>query len=399
MLTVDEAVARLIAAGRELHCRIESETCGLFDAAGRILAQDQVSAVDVPPRDNSAMDGYAFRLEDAKKCDFALPVSQRIPAGHCAQPLAPCTAARIFTGAELPDSADTVAMQEECEEHDGRVLLPQDCRLADNVRPRGQDVARGEVVLAAGAPIRAQEQGMLASIGVTQVPVFRRLRVAVLSSGDELVEPGVPLKPGQIYNSNRYTLRGVLSAIGVEMIDMGVCRDTPQAVENMLVNAAGTADVVVSTGGVSVGEEDHIKAVVEGLGQLDFWKIRIKPGKPVAFGSVGETPFIGLPGNPVSVFVTALILLRPYLLAAAGHRNPIPRAFPVPALFNRKAVKRQEYLRVALRPEGVELFPNQSSGVLSSTTWADGLAVQTVGDAIGAGDSIDYYPFPCLLGL
>jgi molybdopterin molybdotransferase len=397
MLLVEDAIDRLIAAGRVLNSQIDTENCATFSALNRILATDLTSPVDVPPADNSAMDGYAFLLADAVRHDFKLPVSQRIPAGRAPEPLEPGTAARIFTGAELPENADTVAMQEDCRERDGVVSLPSEIRRAANVRPKGQDVSAGEFVLRAGSLLRPQAQGLLASIGYAEVPVYRRLKVAVFSSGDELVEPGRSLGPAQIYNSNRYTLSGLLSAWGMEMVDCGVCEDTPEAVESMLLKAASLGDVVVSSGGVSVGEEDHIKAVVTKLGQIDFWKIKIKPGKPIAFGEVRGTPFFGLPGNPVSVFVTAMILLRPYLLAAAGRTHPLPQGIQLPAQFDRKLIKRQEYLRVRRDNQGLDLFPNQSSGVLSSASWADGLAIQRADESVTVGKMLDFYPFAELL--
>lgn len=396
MLTIDEALERLITAARE-QVRPEVEACELPLALGRILAEDITSPVAVPPRDNSAMDGYAFDYETAKANGFVLPVRQRIPAGASPHALENNSAARIFTGAEMPELSDTVAMQEECSVSDGVVTLPGNIKPGANVRPEGQDVTVGQRILERGTVLRPQEMGLVASVGKAAVSVFKPLKVAIFSSGDELVEPGNELKPGQIYNSNRYTLAGLLRAWGMDVIDCGVCKDTPQAAEAMLKTASEQGDVVVSSGGVSVGEEDHIKAAVTSLGSIDFWKINIKPGKPVAFGELQGVPFVGLPGNPSSVFVTALLLLRPFLLAANGHANPLVTPVKITSGFARKCVKRQEYLRAKLEQGVLKPHPNQSSGMLSSACWADGLAVQKANSAIAEGQELEFFSFAQLL--
>jgi len=397
MHAVEEAVRLLTEAGRAYGSGVASVVLPVQSALGCVLADDIASSVAVPPRDNSAMDGYAFRYADAQYAGFKLPVSQRIPAGTPPLPLMPGSAARIFTGAEIPDGADTVAMQENCQLEGGHVYIADSVKAGANIRPSGQDVRAGEVILRAGRRLRPQEMGLLASVGRGEVCVRRPLRVAVFSTGDELVEPGRSLGPGQIYNSNRATLSGLLAAWRMEMIDCGTCRDTPEAVQALLERIARDVDVVVTSGGVSVGEEDHVKGGVERLGFLQLWKVAIKPGKPLAFGEVMGTPFIGLPGNPASVFVTALIMLRPFLFAMAGAESMSPQAIKLRATFSRRAGGREEYLRAKRVADGVEIFPNQSSGMLSSACWGDGLVRQAVGEAVSEGDLVEFLPYSAFI--
>ncbi|KJS05233.1 MAG: hypothetical protein VR73_12700 [Gammaproteobacteria bacterium BRH_c0] len=392
MLSVDDAIARLLASAQPV-AAIESGNPSL--AFNRVLAEDVVAPVAVPPADNSAMDGYAYCHADAHKAGFVLPVSQRIPAGKAPEPLLPGTAARIFTGAEIPAGADTVAMQEDCVAGDATVTIA-DTEQGANIRPRGQDIALGEAVLSAGTRLRPQEMGLLASLGFAQLRMYKPLRVAVFSTGDELVEPGGTLAAGQIFNSNRATLAGLLACWGMEMVDLGIVADKPALIEARFREAAECSDVVVTSGGVSVGEEDHVKAVVAKIGSIDFWKIAIKPGKPLAFGTVQGKPVIGLPGNPASVFVTALILLRPFLFRLQGLNSGTVQPVSAPALFDRKAVRRQEYLRARLTRDGIEMLPNQSSGVLSSACRGDGLAVQMPGQIISRGDTLHFYHYASL---
>lgn len=390
MLSVNEAISILLRNSKRL---VESEDIGLIDASGRTLAAEIIAAIDVPPADNSAMDGYAIRYRDWTGAGQAIALSQRITAGSVPAALEPGTAARIFTGAEVPAGADTVIMQEHCEEADGAVRILEIPGLGANIRRRGQDLSTGQKVLTAGQRLRSQDLGLAASLGIARVSAYRRLRVAVMSTGDELREPGDEIQPGQIYNSNRYTMKSQLCSWGFEVIDLGVARDDPVAVRELMLQAAGSADVVLTSGGVSVGEEDHVKAVVESLGAIDLWRIAVKPGKPFAFGQVRGTPFIGLPGNPVSVFVTMLVIARPYLFACQGIADTSLHAARHTALFSKKPSMREEYLRVRATPAGLELFSNQSSGVLYSTSWGDGLVRQKPGEEIHQGSLVDYLPY------
>lgn len=390
MIRVEEAVGRLLEQAR---CLTGAETVALRDSRGRTLAEDLISPLDVPPADNSAMDGYALRHADWQDPRTPLPVSQRITAGLRPEALRPGTAARIFTGAETPAGADAVVMQERCEEANGQVSIAERPAVGANIRLRGQDVRQGQVVLRAGQRLRPQDIGLVASLGLAEVPVFRRLRVAALSTGDELVEPGKPAGPGKIYNSNRYMLNAQLEAWGFEVIDLGVARDEFIAVESLMREAAEKADVIVTTGGVSVGEEDHVKAVVDRLGALDLWRIAVKPGKPFAYGRVGETPFLGLPGNPVSVYVTLLVVARPFLFACQGITETGVQPVPGKALFDKKASWREEYVRVRLTADGLVPYDNQSSGALFSTSWADGFMRQPPEEEIREGGAVAYLPF------
>ncbi|MDN2696897.1 molybdopterin molybdotransferase MoeA [Janthinobacterium sp. SUN073] len=397
MLSVAEAQAFMLGAARPV---AEVELVDTMRANGRILATAQTSTLNVPERDNTQMDGYAVCARDCASGAASLPVSQRIAAGHVGQPLQPGTAARIFTGALLPDGADCVVMQEQCTLLDGVVTVNHVPHAGEWVRRQGEDIRAGGVILGAGRRLRSQEMGLAASVGLAQVPVLRKLRVAVFFTGDELAMPGEPLAPGAVYNSNRFTLRGLLENLGCDITDLGIVPDSLEATKAVLRQAAQGNDLIITSGGVSVGEEDHIKPAVEAEGRLNMWQIAVKPGKPLAFGEVQEAFFVGLPGNPVSSFVTFLLFVRPFILRLQGVAgNLAPRSYKLPAAFERlKADKRNEFLRAKVNEDGeLELFANQSSGVLTSTVWGDGLIDCPPGLSIARGDMLRFIPFNELL--
>ncbi len=389
LLTFEEALDQLLSAARPF---AERESVGLLDASGRVLAADLMSALAVPPHDNSAMDGYALRVEDVTQPAIRLPVSQRVPAGADPAPLVTGTAARIFTGAPIPPGANAVVMQERCRTDGDGVVVDELPRIGQNIRRRGEDIEVGAPVLSAGLRLNAARIGLAASIGVPTLNVLRRLRVAVFFTGDELREPGEALVPGAIFNSNRYMVRSLLATLGCEVTDLGIVRDDLSATRDALRRAAADHDVVLTCGGVSVGEEDHVKAAVEAEGALSLWKIAIKPGKPLAFGRVGDADFVGLPGNPVSAFVTFVMLVQPFLLRRMGLQDPMPARREVPAGFDwPRAESRREFVRVQLDAEGRALqHPRQGSGVLSSCAWADGLLDIAPGRSFTAGELLPY---------
>ena len=397
MLSVAEAQAFMLGAARPV---AEVELVDTMRANGRVLATAQTSTLNVPERDNTQMDGYAVRAIDCASGAASLPVSQRIAAGHVGQPLQPGTAARIFTGALIPDGADCVVMQEQCSVLDGVVTVNHVPHAGQWVRRQGEDIRAGGVILGAGRRLRSQEMGLAASVGLAQVPVLRKLRVAVFFTGDELAMPGEPLAPGAVYNSNRFTLRGLLENLGCEITDLGIVPDSLEATKAVLRQAAQGNDLIITSGGVSVGEEDHIKPAVEAEGRLNMWQIAVKPGKPLAFGEVREAFFVGLPGNPVSSFVTFLLFVRPFILRLQGVAGSLaPRSYQLPAAFERlKADRRNEFLRARVNDDGeLELFANQSSGVLTSTVWGDGLIDCPPGLSIARGDMLRFIPFNELL--
>jgi molybdopterin molybdotransferase len=405
MLTLDEALARLLSAIRPL---AETESVSTFDAFGRVLAAGVRSGLDVPPQDNTSMDGYALRCADVPAAGAVLTVAQRIPAGHVGQPLQPGTAARIFTGAQVPPGADAIVMQEQCEAQGDQVRIDTVPQPGQWIRRRGEDVQRGAEVLPRGARLTPQALGLAASVGAAALKVARRPRVALFSTGDELVMPGdTPperMPPGAIYNSNRFTLRGLIQALGCECNDLGIVPDRLDATRDALRRAAQGNDLIVTSGGVSVGEEDHLRPAVQAEGRLDLWQIAIKPGKPLAFGEVrradgSQAWFMGLPGNPVSSYVTFLLAVRPVLLALQGADAAMPRAIEMRADFDwPKPDKRREFLRVRRNAAGgLDLFSNQSSGVLTSAVWGDGLVDNPSGRAIAKGGRVAFLPFAELL--
>ncbi|MGY4828828.1 molybdopterin molybdotransferase MoeA [Sphaerotilaceae bacterium SBD11-9] len=395
LLTLDEALARLLGAVQPLAAREDVST---FDALGRVLAADVHSLVDVPPLDNSAMDGYAMRCADVPAAGMQLPVSQRIAAGSVGAALRPGTAARIFTGAPVPEGADAVVMQELCEALDGAVRINSMPTPGMAIRRRGEDLARNAMVLPRGLRLTPQALGLAAAAGAATLAVTRRPKVALFSTGDELAMPGEVLKPGAIYNSNRFVLRALIQSLGCECTDLGIVPDQRAATREALRHAAQAHDLIVTSGGVSVGEEDHLKPAVQAEGSLDLWQMAIKPGKPLAFGSVrrgmgdGSAWFIGLPGNPVSSFITFLLAVRPVLLQLQGANPQPPRGMAMRADFDwPRADKRREFLRVRRNADGgVELFSNQGSGVLTSTVWADGLIDNPPENPIRRGDTVHF---------
>ncbi len=398
----DEVRAALLAAAEPL---ADVEQVPTAEALGRVLARAQVSGLQVPPLDNSSMDGYAVCTADVAAPGTRLRVGQRIPAGSVGHTLERGTAARIFTGAPVPHGADAVVMQELCSVEGGDVLISHVPRVGEGVRRAGEDIALGATVLAAGVRLNPQMLGLAASVGCATLPVFRRLRVALFSTGDELVMPGEPLPPGAIYNSNRYVLRGLLAALGCQVCDLGIVPDSLEATRAALRAAAGSNDLIVTSGGVSMGEEDHIKPAVSAEGRLDSWLVAMKPGKPVAFGRINDpaggpgAAFIGLPGNPVSSFVTFIMLVRPFVLRAQGVANCLPKAIPLSAAFDwPRPDRRREFLRAQIAEDGrVVLYPNQGPGVLTSTVWADGVIDNPPGQAIAAGDRVSFIPYSELL--
>ncbi len=402
LLSLDEALARLLA-GASPRRIAQGETVATFDALGRVLAADVPSALNVPPADNTSMDGYALRAADVPAAGAVLAVSQRIPAGVVGTPLLPGTAARIFTGGQVPPGADAVVMQERCAALAGEGLgqvrvdiLPQ---VGQWIRRAGEDVREGDTVLAAGTRLTPQALGLAASVGAATLPVLRRPRVALFSTGDELAMPGEPLKPGAIYNSNRYLLRGLLQAGGCEVQDLGIVPDRLEATRDALRRAAAGSDLILTSGGVSVGEEDHLKPAVSAEGALDLWQVNMKPGKPLAFGHVGEALFMGLPGNPVSSFVTFLLAVAPVLRALQGMPTTGPLALSLRADFDwPKPDRRREFLRARHNGAGgLALFDNQSSGVLNSTVWADGLVDISPGQVVQRGDAVRFLPMDSLV--
>jgi len=372
----------------------------LLQALGAVLAESIESHIDVPGCAMSSMDGYAINTTDlAEQGATTLPLSQRIAAGGVAETLTPGTAARIFTGAPVPPGADAVIMQEQVHHDAQNISFESRPASGNNVRPAGNDIRRGTTILNKGCRLRAQDIGLAASIGLQTLPVFAPIRVGMFFTGDELVEPGETLALGKIYDSNRYTLHGLLEAMGCEIIDLGLVGDTLDATRDAMLRAATQADLVVTTGGVSVGEEDHVRIALEQLGELRLWRLAIKPGKPLAYGQIDGTAFMGLPGNPVSVYATFCLFVCPVIQIMQGKNWHKPIALPVKADFDwPKPDSRREFLRARLVTDAdqqtrVQIYPNQDSGVLTSTVWADGFVEIAENQTVRAGETVNYLPF------
>ena len=391
LLSVDDALAQLLKSARPVS---EVEEVPTLEATKRVLARAQRSTMDVPPMDNSAMDGYAVRVSDLRS-SMKLKIGQKIMAGAVGKPLEPGTTARIFTGAPIPPGADAIVMQEFTSVEGDSVTFKKVPEKHEWVRFVGSDVKKGGEILPAGKRLLPQDTGLAASVGIKTLPVYRKLRVGLFFTGDELAMPGEPLAPGRIYNSNRFTLRGLVEVFDCELKDYGIVPDTLEATRDALRRAAADCDLIVTSGGVSVGEADYVKPAVEAEGSLLMWRIAMKPGRPLAFGQVKDSFFIGLPGNPVSSFVTFLIFVRPFILKAQGMTDVQPKSIQVRADFDwPKPDARREFLRVKWNAQGgLELYPTQDSAVLTSTAWADGLVDNPAGKAIRKGEPVRFLPY------
>ncbi len=393
MITLAQARTQL----EQLDSLTKTETVALAEALGRVASDAVFSGLDIPPCDNSAMDGFALNTSSLADGVTTLPISQRIPAGVQATPLEQGTAARIFTGGVVPSGANAVVIQENCDFNDQSVTVLKAVDSGANIRPQGQDINSGAEVVGVGQKLSAIDISLLASIGKAEVHVYKPLTVALFSTGDELIEPGNPLAPGQIYNSNRPLLVALCQQMDFEVYDCGIVEDTLDATKAALSDAAANADVIISSGGVSVGEEDHVKPAVEALGELAMWKVQIKPGKPVAFGRINGTPFLGLPGNPVSSFTVFQLIGVPLLNALQGKAKEPMISYPVTADFDKKFSTREEYIRVKIERDSrgqlrANRFANLSSGVMSSLSWADGLVRQDIDTQISAGQTLEFFP-------
>ena len=396
LVPIDDARAELLSRLPRL-CSAESIITK--DCVGRVLAEDVIAPIDVPPRPNSSMDGYAIAFDDVSGVDAILRVSQRVPAGHAPAPLEKGSAARIFTGGEIPDGADTIVIQEDVRVlENGAIQINEMPSKGEWVRAAGLDISTGERVIPAGTRLTPAAIGVCASLGITHLSVFKRLKVALLSTGDELVEPGLPLAAGKIYNSNRQLIGTLIEQAGFEWVDMPRVEDSADATITALKQAVANADAIITTGGVSVGEEDHVKSAITSLGTLDLWRIRIRPGKPFAAGEIDGTPIFGLPGNPMSSLVTFALLARPCLMHLQGASYRTPLTLPVRSGITRAALKRDEFMRVMITEGVATAVGSQNSGVLSSALTADGLLHLPAFEAIEKGKTYNFIPFSALIG-
>jgi len=400
LTTIDDALEHIL---RDVSVSTEFEEVALSDASGRVIAENIKADINVPGYDNSAMDGFAVNTDFIEDTGSALAISQVIPAGLTGTKLESGTAARIFTGAPIPPGANAVILQEDTEYDDQQVKVKHVPKLGQNIRLSGHDIKQGDVILEQGHKLLPQDIGLLASLGMPNVKVYKPLLIAILNTGDELVAPGKRLSSGQIYESNSFTLEALLKKLGMQTLKLGIVKDNLQLTQQALLSASEEADCIISSGGVSVGDADKVKAAVENLGNLSLWKLAIKPGKPFSFGRVGDTPFFGLPGNPVAVFVTFLMLVKPYLLKMQGVNNIHTKKYQLPAGFEvAEAGSRQEYIRVRLQDnqqgqQELISFSNQGSSVMTSTSWAEGLAIIPINTKIEKGDPIQFLPYTGLL--
>ena len=397
LLAYQPALSRLLEFARPIE---QSERVPLLQALHRVLAEPLRSQLDVPPADNSAMDGYAIQTRDLATSGVTrLKIQQRIAAGETGQPLQPGHAARIFTGAVVPANTDAVIMQEKVSRHGDHIEFSNRPTAGANIRRAGEDIQREHVILRQGHRLAPQDLGLAASIGIAELPVLRRMRVGTFFTGDELVEPGQPLAPGKIYDSNRFTLNGLLQSLGCEIVDLGIVGDTLESTRDAIERASNSTDLVITSGGVSVGEEDHVRIALEQMGQLHMWRLGVKPGKPLAFGRVNDTAFIGLPGNPVSVFATFCLFVAPYIKKCQGRSHYLNHPIRMRCAFDwPRPDKRREFVRVRLSDDdhaerSVTLYPNQGSGVLTSASWADGFIEVPENTPVTNGDYLNYYPF------
>ena len=392
-----DALKQLLA---HVNQQTKTETLAIDSALNRVLAQDITSTVNVPPATNSAMDGYVLNSKDINpNGETRLPISQRICAGEMGEPLIDGSCARIFTGAPIPAKSDTVIMQEWVTVEDNHIVFNRELKAGANCRLAGEDIKIDQVILSKGTKIRAQEQGLIASIGLKNVQVFCKTKVGMFLTGDELVEPGQDLKAGQIYDSNSYTLKGLLHSMDCDIIHLGIIGDTLEATKHALASAADNADIVITTGGVSVGDEDHVRIALEAIGETTLWRLNIKPGKPLVYGKINDTAFIGLPGNPVSAFVTFCLFVCPHLKKMQHKQQVLPTSFQVKAQFNwLKPDSRREFLRAQLSQDEqgqaqVDIFKQPGSGVLMSASWATGVVEVPENIVIKQGDFVSYIPY------